>query len=103
MVMSQDVEKSKVPSNWLGWLEGVSIAGAVGGAIATGQTAILFTALPLSLAATLNFAQRQRMQSTMHAVLERHDQRFHEVKQTSDALDDGSGSHDSAQQHQQQN
>jgi tetratricopeptide (TPR) repeat protein len=71
----------------LGWLEGVSIAGAVGGAIATGQTAILFTALPLSLAATLNFAQRQRMQSTMHAVLERHDQRFHEVKQTSDALD----------------
>lgn len=87
MVMSQDIEKSKAPSNWLGWLEGVSIAGAVGGAIATGQTAILFTALPLSLAATLNFAQRQRMQSVTHAVLERHDQRFHEVKQTSDALE----------------
>lgn len=87
MVMSQDVEKSRNPSNWLGWLEGVSIAGAVGGAIATGQSAILLTTLPLSLAAALNFAQRQRIQSTTHAVLERHDQRFHEVKQTFDALE----------------
>jgi tetratricopeptide (TPR) repeat protein len=90
MVMSETMEKSNAPSPWLGWLEGVSIAGAVGGiggAIATGQTAILLTALPLSLAAALNFAQRQRMQSTVHAALARHDQRFYEVKQTADALE----------------
>jgi tetratricopeptide (TPR) repeat protein len=87
MVMSQDVEKSKAPINWLGWLEGSAIAGAVGGAIATGQSAILLTALPLSLAAALNFAQRQRLQSMVLPALERHDQSFLETKQTTDALE----------------
>jgi tetratricopeptide (TPR) repeat protein len=87
MVMSQDVEKGKAPINWLRWLEGSAIAGAIGGAIATGQSAVLLTALPLSLAAALNFAQRQRFQSTVLPALERHDQSFREAKQTTDALE----------------
>jgi tetratricopeptide (TPR) repeat protein len=86
MVISQTVEKNKAQSSWLGWLEGVSIAGAVGGAIATGQSAILLSALPLSLAAALNFAQRQRMQSTLTSTLERHAQSLDEAKQTAEAL-----------------
>jgi tetratricopeptide (TPR) repeat protein len=87
MVVFQDVEKNKAPIHWLGWLEGSAIAAAVGGAIATGQSAILFTALPLSLAAALNFAQRQRLQSMVLPTLERHDQSFRETKQTTDALE----------------
>jgi tetratricopeptide (TPR) repeat protein len=87
MVMSQDVEKSKSSINWLGWLEGGAIAGAVGGAIATGQSAILLTALPLSLAAALNVAQRQRLQSMVLPALAHHDQSFQETKQTIDALE----------------
>jgi tetratricopeptide (TPR) repeat protein len=87
MVMSQDIEKSNAPINWLGWLEGSAIAGAVGGAIATGQSAILLTALPLSLAAVLNFAQRQRLQSMVLPALALHDQSFRETKQTTDALE----------------
>jgi tetratricopeptide (TPR) repeat protein len=86
MVLSQDMEKNKTQPNWLGWFEGVSIAGAVGGAIAAGQNAILLTALPLSLAAALNFAQRQRMQSTVSATLDRHEQSLHEGKETAEAL-----------------
>jgi tetratricopeptide (TPR) repeat protein len=41
----------------------------------------------LSLAAAVNFAQRQRMQSTVMVALSRHEQRFYEVKQTADALE----------------
>jgi tetratricopeptide (TPR) repeat protein len=87
MVVSQNIEQSKAPINWLGWLEGSAIAGAVGGAVATGQSAILFAALPLSLAAVLNIAQRQRLQSMVLPALERHDQSFRETKQTTDALE----------------
>jgi tetratricopeptide (TPR) repeat protein len=85
--MSQDVEKSKAPINWLGWLEGGAIAGAIGGAISTGQSAILLTALPLSLAAALNVAQRQRLQSMVLPALARHDQSFRETKQTMESLE----------------
>lgn len=91
MVVSQDVEKSKAPMTLLGWLEGGAvggaIAGAVGGAIATGQSTILLTALPLSLAAALNLAQRQRFQSMVLPALARHDQSFQKTKQTTDALE----------------
>jgi tetratricopeptide (TPR) repeat protein len=93
MVMSQNVENDKAQSKGLGWLEGVSILGAVGGAvggaiggaIAT-QNLIMLTALPLSLAAALNFKQRQQMQSAMQTQVERHDQSLREVKETTEAL-----------------
>lgn len=89
MVMSHDVENNKAPSPWLKWLEGASIAGAVGGAvggaIAT-QSAIALTVLPLSLAAALNFAQRQRMQSVVLSNLAHHSQGLQEVKQSAEAL-----------------
>ncbi len=96
MVMSQNVESkenNRVQSNGLGWLEGASILGAVGatiggvvgGAIAT-QNLIMLTALPLSLAAALNFKQRQQMQSAMHEHIEHYHQRLHEVKETTEAL-----------------
>lgn len=93
MVMSQNVENNKAQSNGLGWLEGASILGAVGaaiggaigGAIAT-QNLIMLTALPLSLAAALNFKQRQQMQSAMHEHIEHYHQRLHEVKETTEAL-----------------
>jgi tetratricopeptide (TPR) repeat protein len=90
MIMSHDLENNKAPSRWLGWVEGASIAGAVGGAIATGQSAILLTALPLSLAAVLNIVQRQRMESVQQVqvlpALEYHTQSLHEMKQNADAL-----------------
>jgi tetratricopeptide (TPR) repeat protein len=90
MVMSHDLENNKAPSRWVGWVEGVSIAGAVGGAIATGQSAIMLTALPLSLAAVLNIVQRQRMESVQQVqvlpTLEYHSQTLHEIKQNADAL-----------------
>lgn len=88
MVMSdQGVENNKAQINWLSWLEGGAIAGAIGGAIATGQSTIMLTALPLSLAAALNVAQRQRMQSTALQSLERHEQSLYEIKQTAEALE----------------
>jgi tetratricopeptide (TPR) repeat protein len=88
MVMSdQGVENNKAQMNWLSWLEGGAIAGAIGGAIATGQSTIMLTALPLSLAAALNVAQRQRMQSTALQSLERHEQSLYEIKQTAEALE----------------
>lgn len=90
MVMSQNVENNKAQLNGLGWLEGLSILGAVGGAIggaiAMGQSAIMLTALPLSLAAALNFKQRQQMQSAMQAQVEQSRQSFDEVKETTEAL-----------------
>ncbi len=94
MVMSQNVENNKTQSNWLGWVEGVSIVGAVGGAIggaiATGQSAIMLSALPLSLAATLNFVNRQRMQSALQQQvlpsIARQGQSLNELKQDAEAL-----------------
>jgi tetratricopeptide (TPR) repeat protein len=94
MVMSQNVENNKAQSNWLGWVEGVSIVGAVGGAIggaiATGQSVVMLSALPLSLAATLNFVSRQRMQSALEQQVTpsigRLAQSLNELKQDAEAL-----------------
>jgi tetratricopeptide (TPR) repeat protein len=89
MVMSQNVENNKAQSKGLGWLEGASIlgaiGGAIGGAIAT-QNLIMLTALPLSLAAALNFRQRQQMQSAMYEQVEQSRHSFSEVKETTEAL-----------------
>jgi tetratricopeptide (TPR) repeat protein len=94
MVMSQNIENNKAQSSWLGWIEGVSIVGAVGGAIggaiATGQSVIMLSALPLSLAATLNFVSRQRMQSTLQQQvlpnIAHQAQSLNELKQEAEAL-----------------
>ncbi|WP_404783899.1 tetratricopeptide repeat protein [Altericista sp. CCNU0014] len=88
--MSQNEENNKTQTSWLGWLEGASIAGAVGAAIATGQSAVMLSTLPLSLAAALSFVNRQRMQSDLQRqimlTIECQDQNLQVVKQDAEAL-----------------
>lgn len=65
MVMSEDKELKAQP-HWLDWAEGASIVGAVGGTIAcfvVNHAAVV--ALPLSMAAALNFANRQRLRTVL--------------------------------------
>ncbi len=51
---------------WMGWVEKAAIAGAVGGSVISAITQqILFASVPLSVAAALSFADRQRMKSAM--------------------------------------
>jgi tetratricopeptide (TPR) repeat protein len=69
MVMSQNEDRTAAQSNWLGWLEGASVVGSIGGSIATalGQPAA-FAVLPLSLAAALNLASRLKLQQSATAL-----------------------------------
>jgi Flp pilus assembly protein TadD len=65
MVMSYDTENGS-KTHWLTWLEGATVAGAVGGTVLSAvMNQVLFATVPLSLAAALNFTNRQRMQSVM--------------------------------------
>jgi Flp pilus assembly protein TadD len=70
MVMSYDTENGS-QTHWLTWLEGATVAGAVGGTVISAvMNQVLFATVPLSLAAALNFTNRQRMQSVMqHQVM----------------------------------
>jgi tetratricopeptide (TPR) repeat protein len=67
MVMAQSTETEQgTPSPWLEWMEKATIASAVGGTLISALTQqVLFVSVPLSLAAVLNFADRQRMKSSM--------------------------------------
>jgi tetratricopeptide (TPR) repeat protein len=67
--MSQNEDKTAAQSNWLGWLEGASVIGSIGGSIATvlGQPTA-FAVLPLSLAAALNLASRLKLQQSAAAL-----------------------------------
>jgi tetratricopeptide (TPR) repeat protein len=65
MVMSHD-PKQGTQAPWLDWMEKATIAGAVGGTVISALTQqLLFVSVPLSLAAALSFADRQRMKSEM--------------------------------------
>jgi tetratricopeptide (TPR) repeat protein len=70
MVMSYNTENGS-QTHWLNWLEGATVAGAVGGTVVSAvMNQALFATIPLSLAAALNFTNRQRMQSVMqHQVM----------------------------------
>lgn len=91
MTMSQpEVEKNKGQAQWLVWLQGTSIAGAVGGAIAGGQSAVLLSALPLSLAAALSLVDRQNMQRRLQQeilpTIERQAKQIHQLENKTGAL-----------------
>lgn len=70
MVMSYDTENGS-KTHWLTWLEGATVAGAVGGTVISAvMNQVLFATVPISLAAALSFTNRQRMQSVMqHQVM----------------------------------
>jgi tetratricopeptide (TPR) repeat protein len=98
MVTSHDTEQG-AQSHWLEWAEGATIAGAVGGIVLSAVTQqLLFISVPLTLAAALNFGNRQRMKSeiqthvlptmNLHAhQIERQDQDFKALSGTSAATD----------------
>jgi tetratricopeptide (TPR) repeat protein len=67
MVMSHGAETEQgTQTPWLDWMEKAMIAGAVGGtAISALTQQLLFATIPLSLAAALSLADRQRMKSSM--------------------------------------
>ena len=61
----QTVREQEYPA-WMGWIEKAAIAGAFGGTVISALTQqILFVSVPLSVAAALSFADRQRMKSAM--------------------------------------
>lgn len=86
MVMSYDTENGS-QTHWLTWLEGATVAGAVGGTVISALTQqLLFASVPLSLAAALNFTNRQRMQSVMqHQVMPKIDLQAAQLEQQRDA------------------
>ncbi|HEY9828697.1 MAG TPA: tetratricopeptide repeat protein [Stenomitos sp.] len=91
MTMSHpEMESNKGQAQWLAWLQGASIAGAVGGAIAGGQSAVLFSALPLSLAAALSLVDRRNMQKLVQQdllpTIERQAQQIHQLEKKAEAL-----------------
>lgn len=90
MVMSQVEDQNKASAHWLMWLEGISIAGGLGGAIASGQMALMTVALPVSAAAALNLINRQRLLSALQRQtlpnLELHERKLHELKQNTESL-----------------
>jgi tetratricopeptide (TPR) repeat protein len=65
MVTSHDTEQ-RAQAHWLDWVEGATIAGAVGGTVLSAMTQqLLFVSVPLTLVAALNFSNRQRMKTEM--------------------------------------
>lgn len=65
MVMSEEKELKAQP-HWLDWAEGASIVAAVGGTIAGFMiNNVAAVGLPISMAAALNFANRQRLRSVV--------------------------------------
>jgi tetratricopeptide (TPR) repeat protein len=85
MVMSYDTENGS-QTHWLTWLEGATVAGAVGGTVISAvMNQVLFATVPLSLAAALNFTNRQRMQSVMqHQVMPKIDLQAVQLEQQQD-------------------
>ncbi len=65
MVTSHDTEQ-RAQAHWLDWAEGLTIAGAVSGTVLSAMTQqLLLASVPLTLAAALNFSNRQRMKAQM--------------------------------------
>jgi tetratricopeptide (TPR) repeat protein len=63
MVMSEEKDLQAQP-HWLDWAEGASIIAAVGGSIVgTMFSNVAAVGLPISMAAALNFANRQRLRT----------------------------------------
>jgi tetratricopeptide (TPR) repeat protein len=64
MVMSENTEERNVKSNWREWVQGASVIGSIGGAIAAAATQqLMFASVPLSLAAALSFTNRRQLQN----------------------------------------
>jgi Flp pilus assembly protein TadD len=62
---SQVEPKEQTPA-WMGWVEKAAIVGAIGGSVVSAVTQqVLFVSVPLSVAAALSFADRQRMKSAL--------------------------------------